>query len=75
MNPCPKVVGEERLNTPDSESVHAKLTVTGLLFQPWLLGATDRVLEILGSVRSILTLLTVEDAEFPATSRQDPVTD
>ena len=29
----PRVVGDERLNTPDNESEQAKLTVTGLLFQ------------------------------------------
>ena len=31
--PSPRVVGDERLNTPDNESEQAKLTVTGLLFQ------------------------------------------
>ncbi len=75
FRPSPRVVGDERLFTPDRMSVHVKLTVTGPLFQPWLLGGTDLVLEMVGVVRSMLILLDVVEAEFPATSRHVPVTD
>ncbi len=49
--------------------------MTGTLFQPLELGPTDLELEITGFVRSTLMLLWVELAEFPALSKQVPVTD
>src|SRR5713226_7715474 len=75
LNPSPRVVGDETLNTPDRGSAHAKLTVTGVLFQPFPFGSTDLELVMVGVVRSMLILLAVVEAEFPATSRHVPVTD
>ncbi len=52
-----------------------KLTVTGSLFQPYVLGLIDLELVMLGGVRSMLMLPTVAEAELPALSTQVPVTD
>ena len=60
---------------PDRLSSHAKLTVTGLLFQPCAFGGVDRELVMFGGVRSMLTFPIVTDAEFPARSIQVPVMD
>jgi hypothetical protein len=59
---------------PETESVHAKFTVTAELFQPAGLAVGVRVPEITGAVLSIFTgpKLTVET--FPAVSMQVPVT-
>lgn len=75
LKPSPRVAGGDMLNTPDRESVQAKLTVTGVLFQPLLFGWTDLELEMFGSVRSMLMLFSVVEAELPAISKQVPVTD
>jgi hypothetical protein len=65
----------ETLNTPESTSVHAKLTVTATLFQPFALGWTDLLLVTIGLVRSTLMLVSDVLAEFPALSVQVPVAD
>ncbi len=62
----PSVVEGETLNTPESTSVHAKLTVTATLFQPLALGCTDLLLVTIGLVRSTLMLVSEMLAEFPA---------
>ncbi len=67
--------GEEKLDTPDSVSEHAKLTVIVTLFQPFALGGEDLDPVIVGEVLSILIPPTVTEAELPALSRQDPVAD
>ncbi len=61
--------------TPERPSAHEKLTVTGTLFHPFEFGGTDLAVAIVGGVRSIWMLPTVEDARLPALSTQVPVTD
>lgn len=73
--PCPRVVGPDTYNVPDSMSEQLKLTVTVRLFQPFAFGGTDLEPMIVGAVRSMLMLLTVADAELPALSRQVLVLD
>ncbi len=67
--------GLEDEATPDKESVHAKLTVTVLLFQPLALAEGDLLPIMVGGVRSMFMLPTVTRAVFPALSVQVPVTD
>jgi len=66
--------GLEDESTPDRVSLQAKLTVTLPLFHPLVLGEGDALPVIVGVVRSMLILLEVVDAEFPATSKHVPVT-
>ena len=58
--------------TPERESEHTKLTVTGALFQPneLALGLLEPVM--LGGTRSMLTLPTVVEVVFPALSVHVP---
>ena len=72
--PSPRVVGGETVDTPDRASEQAKLTLTGTLFHPFALGWTDLELVMLGGVMSMLMLFSAVLAEFPALSRQVPVT-
>ena len=77
-SPCPSAEsnwGLEDESTPESASLHAKLTATLTLFQPLELGVGDALPVMIGLVRSMFTLFTVADAEFPAMSRHVPVTD
>ncbi len=61
--------------TPDSESVHVKLTVTVLLFQPLAFAEGDLEPVMVGGVLSMLMLITVAEALFPALSAQIPASD
>lgn len=75
--PAPSVLSVVELGeelTPESASVHVKLTVTGPLFQPKAFGPGLAEPVMTGGVLSILTPLTVKDAEFPARSVAAPVT-
>lgn len=58
---------------PDRLSLQVNVTVTGVLFQPLLLGGGEADAVITGGVRSMLTF-TVVEALFPATSITVPVT-
>ena len=70
-----RIEGLDAESTPDKVSVQVKLMVTLPLFQPLELGEGDAVPVMVGAVRSMLILLDVVEAEFPATSRHVPVTD
>ncbi len=75
--PAPSVLSVVELGeelTPESASVHVKLTVTGPLFQTKALGSGLAEPEMTGGVLSILMPLIVKDAEFPARSVTVPVT-
>jgi hypothetical protein len=61
--------------TPDSESEHAKLTVTSLLFQPFAFAAGDRDALAVGAVRSMLIPPCVVFATLPALSVHVPDAD
>jgi len=61
------VIGDGQLATPESESLHAKVTVTLELFQPLAFGAGDGVAVIVGGVLSMFTLTLVLDM-LPALS-------
>lgn len=67
------VVGLGQVAMPDNESLHVKLTVTGVVFQPFALGAGERLAEIVGSVLSSL-ITTVAVAVAPAASVTVPDT-
>ena len=66
--PVPSVVtetGAGQLATPESASVQAKVTVTGALYQPWLLDARSGVATIDGRNSggvNPLTLVAAADA-------------
>ena len=66
----PRVLGDEKLDTPDKLSEQAKLTVTVTLYQPFTFGREDLELVITGEVLSMLTPPTVKEAELPALSVQ-----
>ena len=56
-------------------AVAEKLTVTSVLFQPYVFAAGNAFATAVGAVRSILIPVTVVDAEFPAASVQVPPAD
>jgi hypothetical protein len=58
---------------PDPLSVHVKVTVTLLEFQPLAFGAGEAVAVIVGRVSSMLIPLTVAVAELPALSTAVPL--
>jgi len=64
---CVKLTGAAQLATPESASVHEKLTVTLELFHPKLLASGLSVAAIVGGVLSMLTLV-LGTAVFPALS-------
>ena len=70
-----RIDGLEKEATPESASLQEKVTVTLPLFQPLALAEGDAVPVMIGRVRSMLILLTTVETEFPALSRQVPVTD
>ncbi len=75
---CPsaaRMEGLEAESTPDKVSLQVKLIVTLPLFHPAEFGEGDALPTMVGVVRSMLILLDVVEAEFPATSRHVPVTD
>jgi len=61
------VTGDGQLATPDSASLHAKVTVTLELFQPLAFGGGEGVAVIVGGVLSMLNL-TLALAVLPALS-------
>ena len=63
------------MNTPESASEHAKVTVTLTLFQPLAFGKGDLELVATGGVLSKLIPEIVAEAEFPALSVQVEVLD
>ncbi len=73
--PSAKVTGDGVLATPERVSEQVKLTVTGSLFQPYVLGWTFLELVTLGGVRSIFIPVTEAEALFPALSVHVPAAD
>src|SRR5947209_7986588 len=65
--PSVKVTGPEQPANPDSASLHEKLTVTSVLFQPAAFAVTLRDATIDGAVSSIFRIRDT-DARFPARS-------
>ena len=63
-----KVTGLLEVAIPERPSEVLKLTVTLVLFHPLALGAGVATAAMSGGVLSILTPLTVADAELPARS-------
>src|SRR5947209_6333435 len=66
--PSPSVVGVGQEATPESASLHVKLTVTSVLFQPLAFAAELGEALIVGSVLSMLMPVTAPNAVFPALS-------
>ena len=63
-------MGPDADATPERESEHTKLTVTGALFQPFPFGGMDLDPVIVGGVLSMFIPLTVAETELPALSVQ-----
>ncbi len=70
-----RIDGLEKVSTADSVSLQVKLMVTLPLFHPLVLADGEALPVMVGSVRSMLMLVWDVLAEFPAESKQVPVTD